>query len=210
MSEMRVRFEESAPSPYAGFWRRVGASAIDGLILLPIGLVLLWMFWPPDYVSGGTFRLSPVAYIIGALVAWGYNAGMESSSHQATLGKKALDILVTDLDGRPIDLQTATLRNWIDWLPSVAILFDLSFRSWRVLAGNGFFSTLGWIAVAVSCGMVAFTVRKQGWHDIMAGCLVVRKGARFEPPQPGSPPPGHAKPTRIQGAGALPTRPLDR
>jgi uncharacterized RDD family membrane protein YckC len=29
----------------AGWWRRVGASVIDGLILLPIGIALAWPFW---------------------------------------------------------------------------------------------------------------------------------------------------------------------
>ncbi len=210
MSEVRISYEEAAPSPYAGFWRRVGASAIDGLILLPVGLVMMWIFWPPSYVSGSAFRFSPIPYIVVGLVAWGYSAGMESSSHQATLGKKALDIMVTDLDGRPITLQTATIRNWIDWLPSVAILLDIAFGSWRALAGNGFFGPLAWIGVAVSCGMVAFTARKQGWHDMLADCLVVRKGARFEPPPPGSPPPGRAKPKPIPSTGALPAGPPDQ
>ena len=112
MSEVRVTYEESAPSPYAGFWRRVGASFIDGLILFPAAFLLVWMFWPPSYVSHGTFRFHPVSYILGTLVAWAYHAGFESSSYQATLGKRALGILVTDLEGRPISWQIATLRNW--------------------------------------------------------------------------------------------------
>jgi uncharacterized RDD family membrane protein YckC len=36
------------------------------------------------------------------LLAWIYNAGMESSRHQGTLGKMALGLIVTDLQGRPM------------------------------------------------------------------------------------------------------------
>ena len=206
MNEVRVTYEESAPSPYAGFWRRVGAGLIDGLILLPVALLLVWMFWPPSYVSHGTFRFHPVFYILSGLLAWAYNAGFESSSYQATLGKRALGILVTDLEGRPISWQIATLRNWIDWLPSVLVLLDLMTGAWKSLGGNGFFGVLGWLAVTVSCAMVAFTERKQGWHDMVAGCLVVRKGVTFEPPPlPPAPKPPAPKPTLP--TGSLPAGP---
>lgn len=183
---------------------------IDGLILMPAAFLLVWMFWPPSYVSHEAFRFHPVFYILGAMVAWAYSVGFESSSYQATLGKRALGILVTDLEGRPISWQIATLRNWVDWLPSVLVLLDLMTGAWKSLGGNGFFGVLGWLAVAVSCAMVAFTERKQGWHDLLAGCLVVRKGARFELPPPGSTPPESAKPKPIRGTGALPARPPDQ
>ena len=41
--------------------------------------------------------------------------------------------------------------------------------------------------VVLSCLAAAFTKRKQAAHDIMAGCLVVRKGAKFEMQAPGAP-----------------------
>ena len=195
MSEVRVTYEKSVASPYAGFWRRVGASLIDGLILLPLALLLAWMFWPPSYVSHEAFRFHPIFYILVGLVLWAYHAGFESSSYQATLGKRALGILVTDLEGRAISWQIATLRNWIDWLPSVLVLLDLTAGSWIAFGGNGFFELLGVLAVTVSCAMVAYTERNQGWHDMIAGCLVVRKGATFKP----RPPPPAPKPTRPPG-----------
>ena len=136
MSEVRVSFEETGPSPYAGFWRRVGASLIDGLIFTPVVILLAWMFWPPSYVFQGAFRFHPVFYILGGLVAWAYHAGFESSSYQATLGKRALGIFVTDLEGRPISWQIATLRNWIDWLPPVLALLDLTAGLWKACSAT--------------------------------------------------------------------------
>jgi len=73
---------------------------------------------------------------------------MESSSSQATLGKKIFHIKVTDLQGNRLSFGKATARFW-----SKAIsLFIL---------GIGFIIT-------------AFTGRKQALHDLMAGTLVVQ------------------------------------
>ncbi len=117
----------------------------------------------------------------------------------------ALGIMVTDMGGRLITPKTALIRSWVYWGGSVLAIIDILFGATAAFGGTGFFEFFGAIGVTVSCVMVAFTERKQGAHDIMAECLVVRKGAKFEPP-----PPGHAKPTRLQGAGTLPTRPTDR
>jgi hypothetical protein len=86
---------------------------------------------------------------------------------------------------------------------SVLAIVDIIFGSWRMLSGTGFFGLVGVIAVNVSCITVAFTARKQGWHDMMAKCLVVRKGATFEQGPPGPPKPKATLPT-----GSLPTGPF--
>ncbi len=41
--------------------------------------------------------------------------------------------------------------------------------------------------VVLSCLAAAVTKRKQAAHDIMAGCLVVRKSAKFEMQAPDAP-----------------------
>jgi uncharacterized RDD family membrane protein YckC len=74
---------------------------------------------------------------------------MESSSRQATLGKMALGIVVTDMDGKRISFGRAVGRN-LGKIISQIILF------------------IGFL-------MVAFTQKKQGLHDIIANCLVVVK-----------------------------------
>lgn len=190
MSEARITYQEQAPSPYAGFWRRVGASLIDSLIILVPYFLLAMVFWPPSYVSGGVFHYSAIFYLASAIITWAYRVGFESSVYQATLGKQALGIVVTDLEGRVITWETATMRSWVYWLMSLLAIVDLIFGSWKMLSGIGFFVLIGIIAGTVSCVMVAFTARNQGWHDMMAGCLVVRKGAMFEQKQSAEPSPG--------------------
>ena len=83
------------------------------------------------------------------LVPWLYYAVLESSKNQATLGKIAVKIAVTDLNGNRITFSRATLRFFA-----------------KVLSVLTFF--IGFI-------IIAFTKRKQGLHDIIAGCLMYQQ-----------------------------------
>jgi uncharacterized RDD family membrane protein YckC len=74
---------------------------------------------------------------------------MECSSRQGTLGKRAIGIVVTDIDGRHISFARAVGRN-LGKIVSAIIYY------------------VGFI-------MIAFTKKKQGLHDITANCLVVVK-----------------------------------
>lgn len=139
-----------SPSPsvteYAGFWRRVGAALIDGLI---IGAVTA-----PFYLAmagdadGTTAYMTSPAYPIVTIAQWLYFALMESSSRQATLGKMALGIRVTDLNGNRIGFGKAT--------------------------GRYFGKILSGLILGIGFLMAAFTERKQALHDMLAGTLVVR------------------------------------
>ncbi|MGA9497765.1 MAG: RDD family protein, partial [Terriglobales bacterium] len=80
--------------------------------------------------------------------SWLYEAFMESSSYQATLGKMIFGMKVTDLYGNRISFGRATGRHFAKWL-------------------SGMILGIGYI-------MVAFTERKQGLHDLLAGTLVRR------------------------------------
>lgn len=92
--------------------------------------------------------------LINLAVAWLYRALMESSSQQATLGKMAIGIKVTDIDGRRIGFWRATGRHFAQFLSSITL-------------GIGFI-------------MAGFTKRRQALHDKLAGTLVVRKSASPE------------------------------
>jgi uncharacterized RDD family membrane protein YckC len=93
----------------------------------------------------------------------------ECGKAQASLGKRLFGIKVCNYNGDRIGFITAGYRTWPLWLPglinAVAIL-DL---------------LVSLVSVA-ACLSVAFTKRKQGLHDIMAGCLVVKRRAVFSDP----------------------------
>ena len=150
---------------YAGFWRRVLAVILDGFVVGIVTVPLSLAFGGGD--GTGSTAYSPEASSISTAITWLYYAFMESSSKQATLGKMALGIIVTDLEGRRIGFGKATGRHFAKILSALII-------------GIGFL-------------MVAFTQRKQGLHDILAGTLVVKGQAPSQatpmtPPPPPPPP----------------------
>ena len=146
---------------YAGFWRRVAAVLLDGLILGIVEAPITLLLVGADAYSEPT-RMRPTSGLFTA-IAWLYYALMESSPKQATVGKMALGIVVTDLEGRRIGFGRATGRYFAKIL-SVLIL------------GIGFL-------------MVAFTERKQGLHDLLAKTLVVKGVAPTASGPPLPPPP---------------------
>jgi uncharacterized RDD family membrane protein YckC len=158
---------ESGPAPplypaaveYAGFWKRLAAALIDGILLIGTYFVLTFLFSFVYYSVTGDDEeemsdatatvIMYTAWAAVAMLGWLYYAFMESSAKQATLGKMALGIMVTDGQGRRVSFARATGR-YFGKIISNIILY------------------IGYI-------MIAFTARKQGLHDIMADCLVVKK-----------------------------------
>lgn len=140
--------ESTREAIYAGFWLRTGAMLID-IIVMFLALFFFGIFFflmsstsDPDEVEGWS---TIIAFIGG----WLYYAIWESSEYQATLGKLALGLKVTDESGNKIDFGKATGR-YFGKIVSGLILY------------------IGYL-------MAAFTKKKQALHDMMAGCLVVKK-----------------------------------
>jgi uncharacterized RDD family membrane protein YckC len=160
-------FAPILPSPYAGFWLRVVAHLIDDLligigigILLLIGMAMIGVESLRTMFEGmkGENPTIPAALIsalvsvslAAILLAWIYNAAMESSRHQGTLGKMALGLIVTDLQGRPIGFGLASGRYFA-----------------KIITGL--------IPLGIGYAMAGFTEKKQALHDMIASCLVLRR-----------------------------------
>jgi uncharacterized RDD family membrane protein YckC len=136
---------------YAGFWKRFAAAFLDGIVLAflggAVGFVIgfgMGMAMGPNLDIN---QVQAVTFIAGLIVQWLYYASLESSEEQATWGKRALHIKVTDDSGQRISFGRA---------------------SWRWLAKNLMVLTLG-----IGFLMAAFTPRKKALHDYMASTLVV-------------------------------------
>jgi uncharacterized RDD family membrane protein YckC len=80
---------------------------------------------------------------------WLYFALQESSERHATIGKRALNIYVTDLQGRRISFGQAT--------------------------GRHFSKIISYLILCIGYMMAGFTEKKQGLHDMIAGTLVKRR-----------------------------------
>jgi uncharacterized RDD family membrane protein YckC len=142
--------------PYGGFWRRLLAYIIDGIILgIVIGALetVITAIFHPGSSTNGSLPASATAgwSLFSFVITWLYFAVMESSSYQATIGKLILGMRVTDVDGQRISFARATGR-WFAKILSTLIL---------------------WIGYL----MIAFTPRKRGLHDYIAGTLVYKSWA---------------------------------
>ena len=156
---------------YAGFWLRFVALIIDGII---VGVVYAFVVTPIFAVLGfgfasaaeglesGTFSdeeaigmfgmltgiIMTVSLVVQVLYIL-YFSIMESSKYQGTVGKLAVGIKVTNVNGERVSFGTALVRN-LGKIISQIILY------------------IGFL-------MAAFTEKKQGLHDIIASTLVLKK-----------------------------------
>jgi len=138
---------------YGGFWLRFVAYFIDAIILniaqsviaMPLGFGTMTFTNGDESAFWGMYLgVMSITFVMN----WLYSAVLESSSLQGTLGKKALGLVVTDIDGRRISFGRATGRYFAKFL-SAMILF-------------------------VGFMMAGWTARKQGLHDLIAGTLVYK------------------------------------
>lgn len=142
---------------YAGFWRRFVALIIDSAVFFGfffiIGTIISLVTTPLMVSYRSAAFLQNI--ILAALLGWLYFTLFESSSKQATLGKMAMGIIVTDLNGNRISFGKANGRYWSK-IVSGLILY------------------IGFI-------MAGFTEKKQALHDIIAKCLIVKRRTVVEP-----------------------------
>ena len=123
--------QTATPVDYGTFWRRFFASLVDGalvtLMVLPSCLVLYWMMEALTvrrvFEREEAGRLVGMSWVVFWLIAdWIYNARQMSSRHQATLGKRWMRLMVTDLSGGPISFGQATGRHFAKFLSTFSIV----------------------------------------------------------------------------------------
>jgi len=145
----------TAPARYAGFWIRVVAAIIDAIlvqiVVFPVSFVIGILIGVAGAASHSTnlglqIFSSGISGTFGLAAGWLYSAVMESSKHQATLGKMVFGMKVTDLQGQRLSFGLATGRHFA-----------------KILSG---------LILCIGFIMVGFTEKKQGLHDMIAGTLV--------------------------------------
>lgn len=151
----QAKYTKRTCNIYAGFWRWAAAFVIDYIILYGAFIVVAFcagIAFPRFFAEMDEEELKSfetLANCSAIFIFWFYFAGMESSAHQATVGKRILRIKVTTLDGSPIGFGRATGRHFAKFI-------------------SGLILGIGYL-------IAAFTPKKQTLHDMMAGCLVVKR-----------------------------------
>lgn len=156
---------------YAGFWLRFVAYIIDYIILSIVNTIVIipvlgalgfGFFTATDgFQHGDLADEEAIGMIVAFISAMSsialltfviqvlYYAFMQASAKQATIGKIALGLKVTDMDGNRLDFGKSLVRELCKII-SYSILL------------------IGYI-------MAGFTDKKQALHDIIPGTLVVKK-----------------------------------
>jgi len=121
-----------APVTYATFGERFGASFVDG------GVALVWLMVAAAMDSPGlafVYVLVPIS--------------MEAGKWQASFGKRALGLQVTDMNGQKISWGKSFQRHLL-----------------KIVSAVPFY--LGFVAAL-------FTAKRQCWHDIWTDCVVIKR-----------------------------------
>lgn len=154
---------------HGGFWRRTAAYLMDGFIIGVVNWVItmILMVAMVGSLAAGSFNAAigtvVLQVLIGIVLSWLYFALQESSAAQATLGKRAMGLKVTDDYARRIGFGRATGRFFGKILSSV--IFNIGF----MLAG--------------------WTGRRQALHDMICGTVVVFREVEPGRPLPTTRPP---------------------
>ena len=194
------------PLEYAGFWVRTVAFVIDSVVvyvaqtLLQVALGLQAVAFTDlesmrQYIGDARNLTGWVLFTVLAILwQWLYYAFMESSTRQGTLGKMALGLAVTDLEGRRLTFARASGRflgkGVANMLAGVVLLVgtlgltagmnpnasdpSTAFTAAAAMGVLGA-SLLAVVIVLASNIMAAFTKRRQALQDVVSGCVVLRK-----------------------------------
>ncbi|MCS6110738.1 RDD family protein [Clostridium botulinum] len=123
---------------YAGFLNRYLAYFIDRLAIFLV-YILFWLAWILFDKTLNEIGIDPkikkmilgnLGVIIYLVIPWLYYSFFESSNGKATLGKKALGIIVVDANNNKISFVRATVRYWSKY---VSLIFFLLVILWQVL-----------------------------------------------------------------------------
>lgn len=137
---------------YAGIGDRLLAFLMDSIIIIVPLLALTQVT--------GLYKINRewtgvAINIFELILCWLYFTAFESSSWQATVGKKILNLKVTNKDNLKITFRQASVRFWSKLITLLTL-------------GIGFL-------------ILAFNEKRQALHDKIAGCVILNKENIIQP-----------------------------
>ncbi|WP_293786759.1 RDD family protein [uncultured Pedobacter sp.] len=141
-------YQKTAPQYFAAFDQRLLASVIDHFMIFGFYIVIILTSYL--YIEGKEQRIMaflapfPLIFLVKLL----YGSIAEATKNQATIGKKLLNIKVTDLEGSRVSFGSSLARNLSKIMSVVPVFFGY---------------------------LYSFLNKKhQCWHDIVANTLVIK------------------------------------
>jgi uncharacterized RDD family membrane protein YckC len=147
---------ESTELEYVGFWARTGAALIDSILVSIVALPLLTAIYGAAYSESTGTVMGPADIVIKWVLPAAFVLVLWIKL-SATPGKMAIRAIIVDArtGGKPTTRQFI-IRYVGYYIASIPLLLGILW--------------------------VGFDARKQGWHDKMAGTVVVRrKGGATQP-----------------------------
>ena len=134
---------------YVGFWLRVAASIIDSIIIMAITMPVLFAIYGEQYLSSDSF-IKGIADFLVSYVFPAIAVILFWIYKSATPGKMAVGAEIVDAKtfGKPSKLQ---------------------------MIGRYFGYYVSMLPLMLGIIWVAFDPRKQGWHDKLAGTVVIQR-----------------------------------
>jgi uncharacterized RDD family membrane protein YckC len=137
---------------YVGFWLRVGAALIDTLLVLAITAPVLTWHYGADYWNSDSVLHGPVDFLVNWVLP-AVAVVLFWTYRQATPGKMVIGARIVDAaTGEPATTRQLVIRYLGYYVSTIPLLMGLVW--------------------------VAFDPRKQGWHDKLAGTVVIRSRHR--------------------------------
>lgn len=143
---------ETEDLEYVGFWPRVGAALIDTLLLLLITVPLVTMVYGRQYWSSADWLHGPADVLINWFLP-AVAVMLFWIYRQATPGKIAVGARIVDARSGAKPGTGQLVGRYLGYYVSI-------------------------IPLMLGVLWVAFDPRKQGWHDKLAGTVVVRSRRR--------------------------------
>jgi uncharacterized RDD family membrane protein YckC len=147
-SYLGFNVRQVVPQYYASFDQRLVADVLDYLLLIPVYLLLA--FGAYFIASLNVFRV--VAIALALLLPWVrliYGSIAEASAKQATIGKRIMELKVTDLEGNRLSMANSFGRNFSKIISNIPLCIGYLF--------------------------CFFTKKQQCLHDLIAETLVVKQ-----------------------------------
>ncbi len=186
-SKIPLYIDEINESIYGGFWLRLGSLLLDGLIMMPYGLLLI-------FLNGISVNVYYYTFIPSIAIHFWYNIYLVKKNG-GTPGKVIAGIKILKMDGTDVTWKEAIVRQIISFsLPvflSVSILYALSSADdsyyislgWRqkqeyiyslIPINTSFYTIVSNVWILSELLVLLFNNRRRALHDFMAGTVIVK------------------------------------